>query len=76
MKALNKRATWPLWECLDDKTKVELAQAFNLPVFFVETSWGTEIRLRSIYYGDEMSLEEIDRFMRQKPHPGHPSRVK
>ena len=63
----------PFWELLSDTNKVELVQKFKLPVFFIETPFGTEIRLKGIYYG-EQSLEEIDRLMRQTPDS--PKRVK
>lgn len=53
-----------LWEMLDDSQKVELAQQFKLPVFFVETPYGTEIRLKGIYYGDEE--EEFEKLMSER----------
>ena len=49
----------PFWDMLSDGQKVELAQAYNLPVLFVETPFGTEIRLKGIYYGDDEDFEKI-----------------
>jgi len=73
-KVSQSATTLPFWELLSDTRKVELAQKFKLPVFFVKTPFGIEIRLKGIYYGDGESLEEIDRLMRQTPDS--PKKVK
>lgn len=52
------RTSLPFWELLSDAKKVELAQKFKLPVVIAETPYGTEIRLKGLYYGDEENFEK------------------
>lgn len=62
-----------LWTMLSLDKQVELVQTYNLPVYVIKTEFGPEIRLEGVYYGEEMSLEEIDKLMREPPKHWRPT---
>lgn len=61
-----------LWTLLNSDKQDELVKAYNLPVYVIKTEFGPEIRLEGVYYGEDMSLEEIDKIMRQPPRHWKP----
>lgn len=65
-----------LWDILSLENQQELASKYKLPVYLFKTEYGTELRLKGLYYDEPKvsiqpnveNLDEISKLIRRPAH--------